>query len=381
MLDRPTVAVVTDMWPSREQPHSGRFVQAEVAALASQFRQVVLVPKLIARRAHRRAWGGSVEGWQRDWERSEGARVVRYPLVRVPKRGEAWARGAGARLALRSARERPALVHGHFLVNVGEGAARLARASGVPLVLTAHGTDVRLLESMLTPRRVTETLAACAAAARVIAVSEDLAGRLTSLGLARDSIEVLPMGIDEQVFRIRDRLQARADLGLDPDARIVLFVGRLTEEKGALVLAEAVRSMADRVTAYAAGPSEVDADPVRLLGTLGAESLGMWLAAADVMCLPSFAEGMPVSVAEALATGTPVVATAVGGITEQVSPGENGVLVEPGDATALAAALDSALLADWAPAAIRATSERFWWPNVAGRLAMVYRDAQNGSTP
>jgi teichuronic acid biosynthesis glycosyltransferase TuaC len=380
MPDRPTVAVVTDMWPSRDQPHSGRFVAAETAALAIEFRQVVLVPKLVAPRSHRRIWGGSVEGWQRDWELPAGVRVVRYPMARVPKRGEAWARGTGARIALRAARERPALVHGHFLVNAGEGAARLARGSGVPLVLTAHGTDVGLLESMLTPRRVNETLAACADAARVIAVSDDLAGRLASLGVDRDSVEVVPMGIDERVFCIRDRLQARAKLGLDADASIVLFVGRVTEDKGALVLAEAVRTMADDVTAYAAGPIEIEAGPVRLLGTLAAETLGLWLAAADVMCLPSFAEGMPVSVAEALATGTPAVASAVGGITEQIRPGENGVLVEPGDASALAAALDSALRADWEPVAIRATSERFWWPNVARRLAAIYHEVQDGRT-
>jgi glycosyltransferase involved in cell wall biosynthesis len=305
-------------------------------------------------------------------------------MFRVPKRGEAWARGAGARLALQWVRERPALVHGHFLVNVGEGAAELARAVGVPLVLTAHGTDVQILESMLPPRRVTETLTACALAERVIAVSEDLADRLASLGLPRHSIEVLPMGIDEQVFRIRPRLEARAELGLDPESRIVLFVGRVMKEKGALVLARALRNMGDSVTAYAAGPPEVDeADvrPVRLLGTLDSESVAKWLAAADVMCLPSFAEGMPVSVSEALAAGTPVVATAVGGITEQLRPGENGLLVEPDDVPGLVAALESALRADWEPASIRATSERFWWPNVAGRLATIYREMQSVSNP
>jgi glycosyltransferase involved in cell wall biosynthesis len=75
------------------------------------------------------------------------------------------------------------------------------------------------------------------------------------------------------------------------------------------------------------------------------------------------------------------VASAVGGITEQIRPGENGVLVEPGDASALAAALDSALRADWEPVAIRATSERFWWPNVARRLAAIYHEVQDGRTP
>jgi glycosyltransferase involved in cell wall biosynthesis len=241
-------------------------------------------------------------------------------------------------------------------------------------VITAHGTDVGFVEEGLPERRVEEILSACAVATRILTVSGALAGRLAALGLERERIEVLSMGVDELVFSPRERASARAELGLDLDARIVLFVGRLVPEKGSAVLVEALERLGGDVTAFAAGTIPTDAPPVRRLGLLGAADLARWLAAADVMCLPSFAEGMPVSVMEALAVGTPVVASGVGGIPDQIRPMVNGLLVPPGDAVALAVALRSALETEWSAAAIRRTSEPFWWTNISARLGSIYRE-------
>jgi glycosyltransferase involved in cell wall biosynthesis len=294
-------------------------------------------------------------------------------MARVPKVGEAVLRAVGARTALARAHEHVDLVHGHFLFGVAPAAVRLGRMLGVPVVLTAHGTDVRFLESVLPAARVDEILDAAAQSGRVIAVSEDLARRLENLGVAPEKIEVLPMGVDETVFDVFDKQAARAALGLAQNARIVLFVGRFTEEKGARVLAQALQRIGDRVTAYAAGPADLDTAPLHPLGTLSPEVLAQRLAAADLMCLPSFSEGMPVSVAESLAVGTPVLASRVGGMPEQITP-SNGALVEPGDVDGLAAALEAALDATWSPAAIRASSKPFWSSTVNARLTAIYRE-------
>jgi glycosyltransferase involved in cell wall biosynthesis len=241
-------------------------------------------------------------------------------------------------------------------------------------VITAHGTDVRFVEEGLPARRVSEILEACVGATRILAVSRTLAERLADLGIERDRIEVLSMGVDEYLFQRNDRGAARAELNIDLNDRIVLFVGRFSLEKGGAVFVDAIRRLGSEVTAYAAGPTTMDTPPVHSLGTITPPELAQWLAAADVMCLPSFAEGMPVSIMEALAVGTPVVASGVGGIPDQIRPMVNGLLVPPGDAVALAVALRSALETEWSAAAIRRTSEPFWWTNISARLGSIYRE-------
>src|SRR4051812_42491966 len=137
---------MTDLWPSESEPASGRFVLAEVQALRDAYRHVVLVPRLLFPGIHRRIWGSGVEGWQRRRTSLPAPdRVLAYPMLRIPLRSEVAARKVGARAVLAASRERPALVHGHFLLEVGPAAVALARAFSAPAVLTAHGTDAHWL--------------------------------------------------------------------------------------------------------------------------------------------------------------------------------------------------------------------------------------------
>jgi glycosyltransferase involved in cell wall biosynthesis len=246
---------------------------------------------------------------------------------------------------------------------------RLAHRLGVPAVVTAHGSDVRMLGG----RFGGEMAAALREADRVIAVDPGMVERLVEHGADERAIVLLPMGIDERQFAPRPRDEARAVVGADSGTgRIVLFVGRRSREKGLPLLGQAVRSLGIRC--FAAGPGELNVAGVEPLGVLRPEDLSAWLSAADVFCLPSLAEGMPVSVAEALACGTPVVATRVGGIPEQVRPGVNGLLVEPGDAGALRDALADALEREWSRDEIRRSSEPFWLGRTAPKLVALYEE-------
>jgi glycosyltransferase involved in cell wall biosynthesis len=114
---------------------------------------------------------------------------------------------------------------------------------------------------------------------------------------------------------------------------------------------------------------------VRLCGRQPHPLVPWWLAAGDVFCLPSFMEGCPNVVLEALATGRPVVSTRVGGIPEIVREGETGLLVPPRDPEALAGALAQALARPWDPAAQRASVPYLSWDAVAVR----YRDLLQAS--
>jgi glycosyltransferase involved in cell wall biosynthesis len=373
----PTVAVMTDLWPSRSQPHSGAFVEVQVAASAGAFRPLVLVPRLLAPRVHRRVWGDAVEGWQRDYAPAPGdGSTIAYPMARLPKVGESAVRARSARLLLALRRERPKLVHGHFLLNAGSAAVRLARLLGTPSVVTAHGTDVRWLDEGGLPKRLEdEMLGACRGADRVIVVAEPMRATLADRGVDPAKIAVIPMGVDGRIFHLQDRVRARAALGLPEGEPVVVFVGRAVPEKGSQVLADALVELRRRerpVRCLHAGPAGSPLGECDELGVLPPNELAEVVAAADVLCLPSFGEGTPVSVAEALAVGTPVVATSVGGIPDQVREGRDGLLVPPGDPGRLADALDAALSRSWDHAVIAADGARFTAAALAPGLEEIY---------
>jgi len=182
---------------------------------------------------------------------------------------------------------------------------------------------------------------------------------------------VIPNGVDLAVFRPGDRAAARAQLGLAPGVPLVLFAaqgGRANEFRDYPTLEAALARLGRPLAAVRLGDpaparGRVGRAEVRAVGAVGRAELARWLAASDLYVHPSRADTFPTGVLEALACGVPVVASRVGGIPEQVT-GETGVLVEPGDPEALAAALDR-LLADperrerMGAAAARDARERF----------------------
>jgi len=208
-----------------------------------------------------------------------------------------------------------------------------------------------------------------------LAVSEEVTASMPPH--ARAATRVLTHGIDRDAVRARagDRADTRAELGLDPDAVVCVTVANLRENKRYPDLLAAARLVVDRddrarfVTA-GQGPladeirSRRDAlglaDRFAMLGYR--DDAPRLMAAADLFVLASSHEGLPVAVMEAFALGVPVVATAVGGVAEAVTDGESGLLVAPGDPTALAEAIlratDPVLRAHLAAGA-DAAAERF----------------------
>jgi glycosyltransferase involved in cell wall biosynthesis len=162
----------------------------------------------------------------------------------------------------------------------------------------------------------------------------------------------------------------------------VLFVGRLTPEKAPQLLVDAVRQLPpDSVAVRVVGTGPEQAALERQVSRLGLESVVQFVGAlgqhelleqygwADVFCLPSFAEGVPVVLMEAMATGLPVVTTYIAGIPELVADGDNGVLITPGRADQVAQALSSV-------AANADLRQRF---GVAGRAKVAEGFSPNGN--
>jgi glycosyltransferase involved in cell wall biosynthesis len=162
----------------------------------------------------------------------------------------------------------------------------------------------------------------------VIGVSRALAGAAERLG-ALDA-RVVPNGVT-----IPDEVVGEAD----PPG--VLYAGRLSPEKGI----EDLLTVAGGLHLVVAGDGPLRSQVPQALGMLPREELSRLYGQAAVVVFPSRRDGFPVACAEAMAHGRPVVATAVGGLPDMVVDGETGLLVPPGDARALRAAIDR-LLAD-----------------------------------
>lgn len=287
------------------------------------------------------------------------------------------------------------LIDSHFIYPDGLAAVALGRLLKVPVVLSARGSDVHEFSELPTIRpMIRRALRSCDA---VISVCGALRDRMVELGAPGEKISVIPNGVDARIFPLVERSEARGALGLPRDAKIVLSVGALKELKGHHVTVEALARMLPsvpqaRLHIVGEGPERpaLEAligarglgDRVVLVGERPNRELYLWYNAADCFCLASSREGWANVLMEALACGTPVVATNVWGAPEIVSTPEVGLLCtrEPGD---LAAKLQAALSRTWDRAAIRAHVAGRTWETVGREVAGVFEEvlARRGASP
>jgi glycosyltransferase involved in cell wall biosynthesis len=264
----------------------------------------------------------------------------------IDRRGRSQARSVAltARALTAARRFRPEVVYAHFLFPAGLSAALAARAARAPLVVTAHGQDVRNIGSMRGVAPATRF--ALARSAAVIAVSEylrrELVRRVPGLAL---HVEVIDCGVDLERFRGRDSATLREELGWRGDPPFYLSVGSLSRRKNVLRLADAWARLGRGNLAFVGdGPLRTELDGRRGVTVVGAvrhELVGEWIGACDVLCQPSLVEPFGQALLEAMASERPVVATRVGGPPEFVVP-EAGVLVDPESVESIAAGMDGA---------------------------------------
>jgi glycosyltransferase involved in cell wall biosynthesis len=202
----------------------------------------------------------------------------------------------------------------------------------------------------------------------------------------------IPTGIDLSTYCPGDRMLARMALGLPTDAFLIGIVATLRSWKGHRYLLEAFAGLGDRQSRLAIvgdGPQrEALGKQVRDAGLQSRvtfagnrDDVVPWLQAFDVFCLPSYAnEGVPQALMQAMATGLPVVTTAVGSIGEIVSDGDTGLVIAPQDAAALRIALERlqaepALRAALSREAHRSAHEKFGEERMVERMEQVFRSA------
>jgi glycosyltransferase involved in cell wall biosynthesis len=249
------------------------------------------------------------------------------------------------------------------------------------VTITARGTDVNLIPRYAAPRRLIQW--AAARAAGMITVAQALKDDLTAIGVAPERIRVLRNGVDLTMFKPADRFRARATLGLTGPT--LLSVGHLIPRKANELIVGAMPDLPG-VTLLIAGDGPDRAmleaqvarlgvgDRVRFLGRQPHERLAELYTAADALALASSREGWANVLLEAMACGTPAIASDAGGSAEVVAAPEAGRILPERTSAAIAAAVRSILAAPPDRTATRAYAERFSWDQTTNGQIALFRD-------
>jgi glycosyltransferase involved in cell wall biosynthesis len=326
------ILLVSQMYPGPTAPDLGVFVRG-------------LEEQLVAR-------GHEVERAVLD--RRGGGKVKYLRLARATSRTARWFQ--------------PDVVYAHFLVPTGLIGAL---AGGAPLVVTAHGRDVRNVGWLPGIRAATRFVARRAAA--IIAVSDYLRRELEAkVPEARGKTEVVDSGVDLDRFAVQPAPEGPPHY---------LCIGSLIQRKNVLRLARAFERLNEGTLTFVGdGPlrTQLESRPgIELTGSLPSDRIPAQIAAAHVVCQPSLIEPFGQAALEAMACGRSVVATRIGGPPEFVPP-EAGVLVDPVDEDALVAALLMAAALPCPNPAARAAAEEHDVRRQAEKVEAILERAARG---
>ncbi|MBT0585662.1 glycosyltransferase [Alteromonas oceanisediminis] len=359
------IVAVTNLYPLPWEPTRAAFNRQQFEALG-QFRRVkvaVLVPWRV---------------WIKNRDSASNTNNIHYvPFLNLPSVGRYFTpffqRLALGRIKQWLLADNPAVFYACWLYPDAVGVARLAEKWRIPCIVKAHGTDVNFHTQ--DKRKLTQMQRMLTSVKHAFCPSHALRQVLIDRGVNADKISVNYNGVDKQIFYPSD---VRSEIAVSEDTPTkLLFVGSLIKAKGIFELIEAFSQLAApcHLSIVGAGDDEHAlrkcieqtgvSSKVTLLGSQPLVEVARLMRESDVLVLPSYREGLPNVVLEALASGTPVVATRVGGIPEVINE-RCGVLVEPESAQSLADGLAHAIAQRWDRAYIITHATQFDW----------YRNAQ-----
>jgi glycosyltransferase involved in cell wall biosynthesis len=282
------------------------------------------------------------------------------------------------------ARWRPDVILAYRIYPDGYAAVAVGKRLGIPAVISSRGSDLRKIPARGLARR--DTVYAVRHADAVLCVSEDLMRIAQSLGSS--NVHLVRNGVNRAVFHPMDQAEARRQLAVPQEQRLIVFVGNLIPIKDVPTLLQAVRILKAageiwHMALIGEGRQEPElrhmteqlgiATQVSFLGSRSALQVAIWLNACDVFCLPSESEGLPNVVIEALACGRNVVGTNVGGIPELLTE-KTGIVIPRAAPAAMAEALSQSGKRQWDREFI-ARSYPWSWDDVAAQTLHICREA------
>lgn len=366
-MARLRIAVVTPEFPTREWPHRGRpayqtVLQLQKYADVQVFCPLPAYPDWLRPRFDHR--GADLDYSPADVPATYFEFAV-VPGITRPFNGLACAR----RLEPLLRTFRPDVILNYWLYPAGFAAVKVGRNLGIPVIVGSIGSDLNAIGDPVSRWLTQKTMKK---AALVLTKSQQLRQQAIDMGVEPPKVHVIPNGCDPNLFFVGDRINARFRLNIPAATELIVFVGRMDRSKGIFELLDAFTKLSSvrpnlRLAYVGDGPelavmqakSHATNDRVCLAGACAAPDVARWLAAANLLALPSYSEGFPNVVVEALNCGRPVVATNVGGIPELVDS-RCGLLVPPRQVGALRDALNAALGSFWDEHRIANLCRRSW---------------------
>lgn len=287
------------------------------------------------------------------------------------------------------------LTHAHYVFPTGLISLIGKKWMGIPYVVTSHGGDIDKMAAK-SGRIAKLTKKILHEAEAVIVVGEKLKLDVVNrFGIPENNVHVMSMGVNTGIFKTANKKNARESLNLSIEGKVILFVGNVIEAKGLLELVEAFAMLQESAAdsqLYIVGSrkdstfeskiksliQERAIEGINFVDPVGQEDLALWMAAADVLALPSYHEGFGLVALEAMAVGTRVVATNVGGLPYLLADG-GGILVEAKDANALANGLEQALRSEstlFKPENAQQKVSENSFEAILDRLLQIYRSAE-----
>tara|TARA_R110001583_G_scaffold154316_1_gene306003 strand:- start:37762 stop:40371 length:2610 start_codon:yes stop_codon:yes gene_type:complete len=398
MSSKPSLLVLSSLFPSSVRPKAGLFVRERMTKVADKIPVFVVSPV---------PWfplQGLIRLWVPDYrllpemEEQQGRLQVYYPrYLALPFffRGlDAWMMAASVRRLIQQKEiTHFDIIDSHFSYPDGRAAGYLKQWFNKPTSITMRGTEVPHSSHFKMRQRLIE---AWTQADKIFSVSDSLKQLAIKHGIAAEKITVVGNGVDSQRFYPLDRDTARQQLDISADAQVLITVGGLVERKGfhrvIECLPQLIKQHPNLLYLIVGGASpEGNWEPklkelvkqlkleqhVRFLGEKTPDELRIPLSAADLFVLATRNEGWANVLLEAMACGLPVVATDVGGNKEVVSKPELGTIVPFGDSQALTEAIHAALLNNWQQPKIIAYAADNSWDK---RVALLIKEFQTLET-
>tara|TARA_R110000772_G_scaffold34729_1_gene84160 strand:- start:841 stop:1977 length:1137 start_codon:yes stop_codon:yes gene_type:complete len=359
--NKPPLVILTNLYPLPWEPNRATFNRQQFAQLDDHFDKSVLVPIAFPDWfAHRK-----------EINQTENLRYV--PYFYLPKFGRRfYSVMMFASIMLHSGlwlmRKKPKKILASWAFPEAVAASWISKLFNADFYFKVHGSDINLHGKI--PARAKQIVAASKRAVGILSVSQALADEMITMGIDKEKIRVIYNGVDHQKFQVQHAIANKK-----PNDYI-LYVGNLKKEKGVIELIKGFAEISEKypeLKLLYAGPGILRSElanqaknlaisnKVILLGGVDHNQLPELISQARVLALPSYNEGVPNVVLEAMASGTPVLATNVGGIPEVFDENICGKLIKPKSAHSVATGLTYILNREWSEDKIKQHSKKFTW--------------------
>ena len=378
-MNKKALTVITNLYPLPWEPNRATFNRQQFELLKADYKLSIIVPI-------------AFPDWfthRKELKQTEGLRYV--PYFYLPKVGRRfYSAMMFASIMLHSGlwllRKKPQKILASWAFPEAVAASWISKLFKCDFYFKVHGSDINLHGKI--PARAKQIVNASKRALGILSVSQALADEMVAMGINKEKIHVIYNGVDHQKFHIKD---TTSNKNTDD---YILYVGNLKKEKGVLELLNGFAAISEKhptLKLLYAGPGSLHneissqakqlaiSNKVTLLGSVDHHQLPELIGQARVLALPSYNEGVPNVVLEAMACGTAVLATNVGGIPEIVNEKICGKIIIARSDSAVADGLDFLLSNVWDKEKIQLHSQQFsWQSNKHQLLKMLMNDSNQG---